>query len=84
LWDVVTRQQIGSPLLFGNDYVDSVAFSPDGKTVPAGDGSGTARLWDVSYLVDPARWLCAQVGRSFTPAQWAQQVPGPAYRQVCP
>jgi hypothetical protein len=31
-WDVPTHQQIGAPLTGHTDVVDSVAFSPDGKT----------------------------------------------------
>src|SRR5262249_48082081 len=59
LWDVATHRQIGSPLtaaskvissgigpvvVTGLDPVDSVAFSPDGKTLATG-AYGTVRLW---------------------------------------
>jgi WD domain, G-beta repeat len=35
--------------------VNSVAFSPNGKILAASDGDGTARLWNLSYLVDCCR-----------------------------
>ena len=48
LWDVTTRQPIGSPLNDGTGPVDSVAFSPDGQTLATGTRDGTVRLWDVT------------------------------------
>jgi hypothetical protein len=42
-------------------------------------------LWDVAYLVEILRHLCAQAGRSLTPAEWARYIPpGPKYLKVCP
>ena len=51
LWDV----QTGAPIakLKGHTYhVNSIAFSPDGKTLASGSGDGTVLLWDFASDVD--------------------------------
>jgi len=85
LWNVATQQQIGSALASGDGHVvTSVAFSPDGNILAAGYGDGVVQLWNVRYLTDVVPFLCASAGGSFTPAQWAQYVHGPAYQKTCP
>jgi WD40 repeat protein len=81
---MATDQQIGVTLTDSLDsIIDSVAFSPDGKTLATGGPGGTA-LWDVSYLTDPLARLCAQAGGSLTPADWSRYVQaGTPYQNAC-
>jgi len=52
LWDAATLQPIGLPLKHDN-YVNAVAFSPDGKTFLTGSRDKTARFWDVPETLPP-------------------------------
>ena len=36
-----------------SDYVRSVAFSPDGKTIVSGSDDHTLKVWDAGILVSP-------------------------------
>jgi tetratricopeptide (TPR) repeat protein len=47
LWDALTGRQIGPPLAHPG-YVNSVAFSPDGKIILTGCRDKRARLWDAA------------------------------------
>ena len=51
LWDGVTGEPVGSPLRGHADWVQCVAFSPDGETLASASGHPGAeravRLWDV-------------------------------------
>jgi SAM-dependent methyltransferase len=60
-----------------------VAFSPDGRTLAIASTDGAVQLRDVSYLTSPLAQLCARLGGSITPAEWARYVPEEApYRNV--
>jgi WD40 repeat protein/transcriptional regulator with XRE-family HTH domain len=48
LWDVRRGKRLGAPLTGAMDFVDSVAFSPDGRTLASGSRDGTIQFWDVA------------------------------------
>ena len=57
LWDVADPahpRPLGQPLT-GSAAVQSVAFSPDGRTPAIGDAHGTVQLWDAAILAYPGR-----------------------------
>jgi WD40 repeat protein len=49
LWDAATGEELVR-LPGHSDYVYSLAFSPDGKTLVSSSGDTTLRLWDTEPL----------------------------------
>jgi len=49
LWDAATGDELVR-LPGHSDYVYSLAFSPDGKTLVSSSGDTTLRLWDTEPL----------------------------------
>jgi WD40 repeat protein len=84
VWDLMTYRQIGIPFTGHSGRVNEVVYSPDGTTVATvGSNDETARLWNVAIPADPAATTCANVGRSFTRAEWEDYVPGEKFRKIC-
>jgi glucose repression regulatory protein TUP1 len=54
LWDAVTGEELVR-LPGHSDYVYSLAFSPDGKTLVSSSGDTTLRLWDTEPLRERSR-----------------------------
>jgi WD40 repeat protein len=50
LWDVRSDQKVGIPISFLGGPLDSMVFSPDGKTLATGNADGEVRLWDVAII----------------------------------
>jgi WD40 repeat protein len=48
VWNVATGNLAATLTDQGSSGVSSVAFSPDGATLAAGDGNGSIYLWHVS------------------------------------
>lgn len=82
LWDVATRQPLGTPLTTPGDGIESLAFSPDGTTLYAGGLYVPLQR----YVLDPERAverICARAGTGLTPGQWRTYLPSAPYRRVC-
>ncbi len=81
LWDVATGTQIG-PQLSAGDRRTMIDLSPDGRYLLETHGNGQGAIWDV----DPASWLrraCDLSGRTLTPEEWVEFLPGRPYEPAC-
>ena len=70
LWDVASGREIKSFWKLRDGSVRSVAFSPDGRLLAAGDDAGTVRVWEMAsgkerYKIDPTKGI--SWGLAFAP-----------------
>lgn len=71
LWDVVTEQPIGEPLIGSPGSALSLSFSPDSKLLYSGYKDGSLLSWDIDFQA----WLksaCDLAGRNMTADEWEQ------------
>ncbi len=82
LFDVRTQQPIGAPLPAVPNSSVAPVFSRDGAYLFAITAAGRAFRWDVR----PASWerhACTVAGRTLTPAEWNDALPGRPYAPAC-
>jgi WD40 repeat protein len=90
LWDVSDPGQprrLGDPLTGHTNWVESVAFAPDGHTLATASFDKTVLLWDLSDLnalrADPTRRACSLTGRGLDADERIRSVPDLAYVDSC-
>ena len=82
LWDVATRKPIGSPVLVERDSYVAATMSRDGAHLYALPAGTTG----IRLALSPEGWkqqACTIAGRELTTREWADALPGRAYRRVC-
>jgi WD40 repeat protein len=56
VWDLQNGKQIGNDWRDGESDINTIALSPDGKSVASGSHDGAVRLWDVETGKVLAKW----------------------------
>ena len=82
LWDVASREQVGSPLVVTHYTIIGLAFSPDGTVLAAASDRAT-RIWGAGLTKDVLKRVCAIGGGSMTRSAWSSYVKSAPYRQTC-
>ncbi|OSZ56959.1 hypothetical protein OQI_29970, partial [Streptomyces pharetrae CZA14] len=82
MWDVASRQSLGTGLPTAGDDITSLAFSRDGGTLLL---AGRHVLLQ-RYAIDPARMVaavCRRAGGTLTREQWRTYLADVPYRRLC-
>jgi len=81
LWDTRTFRQVAGPLPLDVNAIEARArFAPDGRLVV--DSGAVLR----TFTLDPEQWLaraCREAGRTLTPAEFEEVLPGRPYAPAC-
>jgi len=79
IWDMVTRQEVARR---EGGYASTLAFSPDGKLLLAGNGTIVSSWsWEVPATIAAA---CKRLSRNLDAAEWRLYVGEQPYRKTCP
>jgi len=93
LWDPISGEQIGFPLIERASAIISIVFSSDGKllaSIGCGEGKDNEICTDVEIRIwnmDSDSWknqACEKAGRNFSQAEWIDLYPGEEYQITCP
>jgi WD40 repeat protein len=83
LWDTSSFEPITVPLRGHDDFVSTVAFSPDDEQILSASRDGTFRLW--SSPKDLTTAVCGKVNAGMTEEEWNQWVSDwIGYIDLCP
>jgi WD40 repeat protein len=77
---------LGGPLHVSGGPISGLDFSSDGRTLATATQGGLVTLWDDMVWSDVAsmqRRLCAVAGRSLSPREWHEFIPGKPYHATC-
>ncbi|WP_433226997.1 protein kinase domain-containing protein [Microtetraspora malaysiensis] len=83
LWDPATPAKLATSMPgTGADLVKAAVFASGGRVLRVLDENGELR----EVTVDPddlVAAVCARAGRTLTEAEWARDLPGASYRDIC-
>jgi WD40 repeat protein len=80
LWDLPSRKPVGDAFGPPGAYTPQLVLEPNGRLLIVLGGNAEQWPTDVATW---ERFACGIVGRSLTPAEWANVLPDRAYRKVC-
>lgn len=84
MWDIADPSHPSHTVTLAGSTngVYTLVFSPDGRTLVAGETDDAAQFWG-DDVAAARTWICSVIGESITPELWAQYVPGTEFRPVC-
>jgi WD40 repeat protein len=86
LWDLATRQALGSPIAEAGEPIIDMAFNATGTALAFLSREGDIKLWQGilwAGLPELRDKVCGLVGEGLTRTEWGYYVPGIPYRNTC-